>query len=187
VKIVLARHGKPDLQRSPMLAPKEMQQWIEAYEASGILAQPLLPSVTAIAVSAGHVLTSTCRRAIESARALGLVQPAAAEAVFREAGLFHFPWRFPPLPPALWVVIFRLAWFLGFCGSAESLHQAKARARLAARHLVELAEEKGSVLLIGHGIMNQLIAKELLALGWRGPKRPSSGYWKSSTYIREET
>jgi hypothetical protein len=30
----------------------------------------------------------------------------------------------------------------------------------------------------GTGIMTALIAKQLLALGWIGPARPSHGYWQ---------
>jgi broad specificity phosphatase PhoE len=56
------------------------------------------------------------------------------------------------------------------------------RARGAAQRLIELARERGSVLLVGHGVMNRLIAAALLARGAVGPRRLRSGYWTSGVY-----
>ena len=91
-------------------------------------------------------------------------------------------WHFPKLPASVWVAIFRVAWFFGYAANAESIESATARARAGAERLIQLAEENDSVFLVGHGIMTALIAKQLLALGWIGPARPSHGYWQFSTY-----
>ncbi|WMP19050.1 hypothetical protein [Thiothrix lacustris] len=45
-----------------------------------------------------------------------------------------------------------------------------------------LAEEYGSVLLVGHGIMNRLLAKELHKQGWQVELSPSSKHWAFGVY-----
>lgn len=40
------------------------------------------------------------------------------------------------------------------------------------------------VLLMGHGIINRFIAKELLATGWKEQTRPRTGYWGAGVYSR---
>jgi len=48
---------------------------------------------------------------------------------------------------------------------------------------ISLLLASGSVLLMGHKIMNALIASELRRRGWRGPAMPLlSGYWHPSRY-----
>jgi broad specificity phosphatase PhoE len=86
----------------------------------------------------------------------------------------------------MWLAAFRLIWLAGLSTSPESLSQAKTRARRAAQRLLELAQIEGRVLVIGHGIMNQLIANELRRRGWHGPKRPARGHCQGSQYERAE-
>jgi broad specificity phosphatase PhoE len=42
----------------------------------------------------------------------------------------------------------------------------------------------GSVVLVAHGGINRLIAKELRRRGWRGPRMPQSQHWGCTTYCR---
>jgi broad specificity phosphatase PhoE len=77
---------------------------------------------------------------------------------------------------------YRIGWFLGYSPNADSFKKANARAKLGAERLVALAKESRSVSLVGHGIINSLIAKHLVALGWLGPKRPAHGYWQANIY-----
>ncbi|AYL08019.1 phosphoglycerate mutase [Enterobacter kobei] len=39
------------------------------------------------------------------------------------------------------------------------------------------------VLLMGHGIINRYIAKELLASGWKEQTRPRTGYWGAGVML----
>lgn len=65
------------------------------------------------------------------------------------------------------------------------------RAKLAAQRLMELEHESGSILLIGNGIFNRLIAKQLKMQGYQGPKAPTLRHFGWSTYkkraVRAET
>ncbi|MGL5453854.1 MAG: phosphoglycerate mutase [Citrobacter telavivensis] len=40
----------------------------------------------------------------------------------------------------------------------------------------------GPVLLMGHGVMNRLIAKELVSMGWKEYRRQGNGYWNAVIY-----
>jgi broad specificity phosphatase PhoE len=125
------------------------------------------------------------RRAIESARALDGTRDPLTDPVFREAGL---PLVSPlPLPLSFdaWVVIARIAWFLGWSGGGESVTHARGRAREAAQRLINLSATHQSVMLIGHGVFNGLIAVELRRRGWQGPLwNPTASHWDCASYSR---
>jgi hypothetical protein len=67
----------------------------------------------------------------------------------------------------------------------SSVSVAKIRAAKAAGILMKAAKDAdGPVLLMGHGIINRFIAKELLATGWKEQTRPRTGYWGTGVYSR---
>ncbi|MBI3899255.1 MAG: histidine phosphatase family protein [Gammaproteobacteria bacterium] len=177
--IMLMRHGKPNLSLDVWIAPVQMAQWIEHYDRSEVEIGQIPNKSTELMKSATIVVSSTARRALSSARALDKV-PAVVDALFSEAELPFALVRYPWLPPLVWAAIFRMLWFFGYSRGAESIRATRRRAKAAADKLIALSAQ-GSVLLVGHGIMNHLIAKELNAMGWRGG-RPQSKYWSVSVY-----
>ncbi|MGK5039166.1 histidine phosphatase family protein [Janthinobacterium sp. GB1R12] len=174
------RHGEPRLARGRWIAPMQMGQWIELYNQSLIKEGDVPAQCCAAALSASTIVASTAPRACSSARALGDL-PFMQEAMFTEARLPFALWRAPWLPAEAWAVIFRLLWLFGYARGADSLTLTRRRARAAAERLVALAAQ-GPVLLVGHGIMNRLIGKELQALGWRARDRQGSRYWSMGVY-----
>ena len=178
--ITLMRHGKPVAFRTAWLAPRDMGSWIAQYNQCVVEPHAIPARSIAAATSATVVVTSTAPRALSSVEALGRV-PCVTGAVFLEAGLPFAPWSSPRLPAALWAAFFRALWMLGFSRGAESFADARARARAGARLLVSMAAD-GPVLLVGHGMMNHLIRKELLSLGWVAHGRQDSGHWGLGTY-----
>lgn len=182
MRIALVRHGRPALQASRIPA-EQLGRWIDAYNRVGI--DPALPPphrVRELAATSAYVLSSDLPRAVESLRALAPEQPAPGERLFREAGLPRLPSTPLRLDPHLWAALARAGWLLGWSGGAESASAALQRARSASQQLAALAAAHGSVLLVGHGIFNALIAWELLAAGWRGPLWPTGSYWSSAVY-----
>ena len=160
-----------------------MEYWIGRYNNAGIVPQPIPEGALDAARISGIVVISSLRRARESAQTLcGDIAPLC-ESIFCEADLPFASWRHPKLPASVWAIAFRLAWFLGYSAGTESVRDANARARLAAERLTFLAGEYRSVLLVGHGILNALIARHLLKLGWVGPARPARGYWQFNVYL----
>lgn len=135
----------------------------------------------ALAASASFMVASTAPRALRSAQMLGR-RPEVTDAIYCEAQLPFAGWRFPRLPPALWAGFFRLLWLCGYARGADSIDATRMRAREAADRLVSMAAD-GPVLLVGHGIMNRLIARELVERGWSAPEKHNNGHWGASEYV----
>lgn len=182
MEIVLARHGRPKHRQSNWVTPRQLADWIRSYDAGGVIVDEVPAPTRARAVQSGWIISSPLLRSVQSARALAPSRNISSEELFREAGLPHASWDFPRLPPSVWTVLFRAAWFLGYSANSESLCLARSRARSAATRLIELDLEHQSVFVLGHGIMSALIAKDLIRRGWKGPSRPAHGYWQFSVY-----
>ena len=180
MRITLMRHGEPRLAKGRWIAPLQMGQWINLYNQSIIKEGGIPAQCAAAALSASTIVASTAPRACSSARALGDL-PFMQEAIFSEAGLPFALWKAPWLPAEAWAAIFRLLWLFGYARGSDSLQTTRRRARAAAERLVALAA-RGPVLLVGHGIMNRLIGKELQALGWLARNRQGSRYWSMGVY-----
>jgi len=180
MEIILMRHGKPVLPKSGWLAPFQMGRWIDDYNRSDVEPDNIPVASAQAASSASLIVASTASRALSSVHALGL-RAAVSDKVFCEAQLPFSLWRFPYLPPQAWAVLFRVFWLLGYSRGADSFHATKTRAKAGAHQLITLAQD-GPVLLVGHGMMNRLIAKELVAKGWVGQSRHESKCWSTSVY-----
>lgn len=180
MQIVLMRHGKPVLPAAQWLAPCEMGRWIDDYDRSIVELDDIPAASVNAAREAAVIVASTLSRSLSSVHALGRVV-SLVDSVFCEAELPYALWRRPPMPAQIWAAVFRLCWLFGYARGADSVSATKERASRAARRLEALAR-KGPVLLVGHGIMNRLIAKELLASGWRLRAGHNSKYWSTSEY-----
>ena len=174
------RHGAPQLAKGGWIAPMQMGEWIDLYNQSVIKDNDIPAECPAAAHAASTIVASTAPRACSTARALGDL-PFTQEAIFTEAELPFALWKAPWLPPQAWAAIFRILWLCGYARGSDSLTLTRQRARAAAERLVALAA-KGPVLLVGHGIMNRLIGKELQALGWLARNRQGSRYWSMGVY-----
>ena len=69
---------------------------------------------------------------------------------------------------------------VGLKGSFESYKLAKQRSELAADELVDIAKEKGKVVLFGHGYMNLHIRRVLIKRGW-ALNCKSNAFWGLSS------
>ncbi|PSS58699.1 histidine phosphatase family protein [Pseudomonas sp. BBP2017] len=184
-EIILMRHGQPDLIMTGNVSALDMKRWIEHYDLSEIKSHPAPKVSVALAASAKVIVSSTAPRALTSVRALGL-QPVVVDEVFCEAQLPHGRWTLPRLSPFTWAFILRILWFCGFSGKVESACEARMRASTAAQRLQSLADE-GPVLLLGHGIMNRMIANQLEAAGWMRQQRNGNSYWSATAYRIKQT
>jgi len=50
-----------------------------------------------------------------------------------------------------------------------------------------MAESNSVVLFVGHGVYNRIIANELNASGWSGPKNPGTKHWSHGVYKTNNT
>lgn len=183
IRIVLARHGRPLVNTRTPIPGHALTAWLEA-ERDAPLDPTSRPSaeLERIASDAQLMIVSPLRRSRDSAQ---LLRPAAAptvEADIREAPLpsaFRSSLR---LPPAVWAVVARSAWLGGWCAGVESLAAVRRRAAQMAQRLHALATEHSDLLVMGHGLMNVLIAAALRECGWRGPRLPSRAHWQFGRY-----
>lgn len=183
MEIILIRHGKPTLPKSEWLRSSEFRRWLGKYNECGVSAKIKPTEELSIKIQKCRmVITSHFHRARTSAQMLFPRSQLHADPLFNEAGLPSANMGAMPLPFYMWIGLFRSLWFLGYCNGVESTIKARERARVAAGKLREYAEQHGTVALVGHGVFNALIAKELNTTGWRGPRVPCTKYWSFGTY-----
>ncbi len=185
MKIILLRHGKPEMPRCGRVTALEMQEWIRSYNAAGIDREHPAPAGTVkAACDCAAVVCSDLPRSIQSAHVLNVERINYSDALFRETDLPFANWNSLRLSPYAWAALFRALWLFGRTGSGESYVSARFRSVACAEKLARLASTHGSVLLVGHGLINHFIAKELLSKGWRGPSNPGKRHWSFGVYVR---
>jgi len=162
-QITLIRHAKVDIDNAKKIDSLSLQKWVGEYDTAPIVHENMPSTETiALAKNADVVLTSTLRRAIDSAKVLG-VEVDEQNKLFNEASIpkIHIP--YVKLKPKSWLVILRLMLLLGLGKKETSLKASKTQAKKAAVRLEELSQEYDNVLLVGHGGMNWLIGKQRAA------------------------
>jgi broad specificity phosphatase PhoE len=183
MEIILVRHGRPDHDAEPWSTPAGMKNWVERYNAASVVASERPETLRRLAESAGVVVCSSLLRCIESRSHLGCDCDYEPDPVFAEAHLPYAGWSYPSLPSRIWRMSFRTAWFFGFASHTEPVSESRKRAGAAAEKLIALAEQHDTVLLMGHKVMNALIASQLRKRGWQGPAVPLlAGYWQPNRY-----
>jgi len=185
MKISLIRHGKSIWTENERMTSQQFKIWVEKYDNNGVFEENSYPSVTLNTIATANVvITSDLKRSVESAKMLNPNLTAISTPLFRETELpvpLTRLWGLK-LNPSIWAVMLRCLWFIGYSRGCESLSHSKERAEKAAEVLVEYAQEHSSVVLVGHGFFNMLIAKELQKSGWKGKKKTSSKHWDCTTY-----
>lgn len=181
MKIILIRHGKPDVDTHQKLTSDEMVQWIAAYDRSEVSENPPAALIHFLSPPPGVAIASSLPRAITSIKILG-IEPTVIDSDFREAQLplINLPWlKISPLTYAFWL---RILWLAGFTGKVESRSLAQKRAARAAGKLIQLAENNPTVVLMGHGIFNRMLGAMLKKVGFSVTAKTGKGYWHAITY-----
>lgn len=187
MEISLIRHGKSQLTENDKIPSKEFKKWVQKYDFNGVFEESTYPVGTLEKVAAAKVLvTSDLNRSVVSARLLNPKSKIISDPIFRETELPVNPTIFykMKLKPNTWAIILRLLWFSGYSNKCESLSEAKLRAKKAAQQLIDYANEYKSIVLVGHGFFNMLIAKQLKKSGWTGKRKVGSKHWNCTTYSR---
>jgi broad specificity phosphatase PhoE len=183
IKVVLIRHGKPDVAPSKRLTHRKFEDYIETYEKAGLDPDSAPPDwLVALARDARRVYASDRPRARESARALAPHAELELSPLFMEAQL-----KSPKLPlvkmkPPAWAVIARLAWHAGHDGGIEDFRDAKDRAAKAVDMLSAEAQECGIAVLVAHGYFNAIVGRALSKRGWRKFGRHRAKFWNAVVY-----
>lgn len=181
--IVLVRHGKPDGASATPISGRAIGEWVRRYDAAGVsrLFEPPARARGLAAASACFV-ASDLPRARQSAEWLAGTRGIIVDAELREAVLPESLGASLKLPPGVWIVLARLAWFLNCGDASETVAETRARAVRAADRLAALASEHECVVAVGHGMFNGFLARELKARRWRGPRTFPRGYWRVAQF-----
>lgn len=185
MEISLIRHGRSKCTEKDRITCNGFIEWVEKYDCHGVWEENSYPPDTLGKMAkACVVITSDLKRSIESAKILNKNGKMISLPLFRETELpapYKNFWGIK-LKPSLWAFLFRCLWFSGYSTRCESLSSAKQRAKEASNVLIEYAQKHESVVLVGHGFFNLLIAKELLRMGWQGKSKTGSKHWNCTTY-----
>lgn len=181
MRIILIRHGKPDINIKKKIFSNEMALWIEDYDKSEV-SEPPPPYLSANNnINNIFFITSPLPRALTSLEMMG-INPDMTDPLFREAQLPSLNLSFMKLSPMTYVFIFRILWFFGFSKNIESYYSAKSRSKLAAKKLINLSQKESSVYLMGHGIINHLIGHQLAREGFKKTQTLGKNHWKLTVY-----
>src|SRR5579862_3895459 len=182
-RIILIRHGRPDIPVSPRTSHHEFRNYIDAYEQSGLDPRSVPPEeLQDLVREIAAVFTSGRKRADESARVLAPKAELIADPLFVEAPLAA-P-RIPLLKMRVpkWAVVARIFWHAGYHPEIENYRRAKHRASEAADILVERARADGIAALVAHGYFNFLIGRELRRRGFAKSGSHRARFWNAVIY-----
>lgn len=176
-RIILIRHAKVESDNTQKIDTHALKNWIYNYDTAPIASDSLPTKETLSLVhNADVVVTSTLRRAIDSANVLG-VEIHEKNSLFNEVGIpdVHLP--FLKLRPKAWLVILRVLLLLKLGKQDKTFKVSKARSLEATQRLLILTKKYENVVLVGHGGMNWLIRKALMKEGWVLDGKPSNANW----------
>ncbi|MBE5212559.1 histidine phosphatase family protein [Pectobacterium sp. A535-S3-A17] len=181
MRIILIRHGKPDINITKKLSSYDMGSWIENYDKSEVSENPPQYVFTNSLISKSFVIVSSLPRALTSLKMMD-INPDAIDSVYCEAQLPSFNILALKLSPMTYAFLFRMLWFVGFSKNVESYYSAKHRSKLAATKLISFAQKESSISLMGHGIMNRMIGYQLEREGFKKTKKLGKNYWELTVY-----
>jgi broad specificity phosphatase PhoE len=182
--IVIARHGRPALDRHIWINSEEYVSWWAAYDAGGLAVDQRAPNGLKEALRACKVLVcSTLLRARETAQQAAPDREVLVDEQFVEAPLPppHLP-DFIKFRPRFWGVVSRFTWYFGYSRDQETRAEAEVRANAGADFLIKLAQEHGSVGLLAHGWFNRMLRTCLEAKGWKCIYDGHDSHWSHRIY-----
>jgi broad specificity phosphatase PhoE len=183
MRILLIRHGQPDIALSPRTSHRGFADYIDAYEEAGLSPSNLPPEeVRDLVRELDHVFTSGRRRSHESAALLAPQAELVADPLFAEAPLASPPIPLLSMRVPKWAVVSRILWHAGFHPEIENPRAAAKRAVQAAEILIARAKLKGVTALVAHGYFNWMIGRVLMKRGFRRTGSHQARYWNTVLY-----
>ena len=184
-RIILARHGEPNLSRKIRFDSAGYRAWWARYEETGLREGQMPPAaLAAMAEKSGVIIASTRKRSIETAHAVSSGRAFSQDPLFIEAPLPPPKWpSWIKLSPRMWGFFARVWWwFFNHHDGQETRVQAQTRANQAARMVTELADNGQDVLIVAHGFFNAMIGDALKRRGWRCVEDQGYRYWKARIF-----
>jgi len=183
MKIILIRHAEVEIDKNTFTYASELKKWLEIYDHAEIKkALVSKDEILNLFNQSDRIFCSTLKRSLDSVALYGK-SPDKTDEIFNEAGLPFANWSWVKLPLSLWAVVFRVMWLFGYKNNGESLKVAKARAKKGADRLIEACAKNSTITLLGHGLMNRLIGKELVKRGWKAQSKMGSANWGYGVFL----
>jgi broad specificity phosphatase PhoE len=182
--IIIARHGRPDCDRSQAMDWRGYIAWWAQYNRSGLVQEETAPAaLIAAGQDAEVIFSSDIRRAIETAEAVAGGRAVLQDPVFAEAPLPP-PRIWGRRKPRHWGVLARISWWLGAAHGEETRRQAEQRAEAAVATLTARALRGETVILLAHGWFNRMMRPVLKRQGWSEVEDHGDSYWSFRRYER---
>lgn len=175
-EIVFIRHAKVAMDSSMPIHANSLKRWEEAYNSAAIVTALPDPEVVEQVMRADYVVCSGLKRSIDSVILLG-AKINEKNPLFNEATIPELKGRWIKMKPVYWLLLFRTLSFLRVGRWARKLNETKTDAKNAAKRLQVLATQYDRVVLVGHGVMNWLIRKELKRIGWVKKTKEAHDNW----------
>jgi len=185
MRIILIRHGRPNIPTNPRTSHREFRSYIDAYEDAGLDPESIPPEeLQDLLGELDAVFTSERKRSVDSARALAPHAELIADPLFAEAPLASPPIPLLKMKVPKWAVVARILWHAGYHPEIENYRRAKNRAVHAADILVKRARQDGAAALVAHGYFNYILGRELRRRGFRKSGSHRAQFWNSVVYAR---
>jgi broad specificity phosphatase PhoE len=185
MRVILIRHGRPNIATAPRTSHSEFRSYIDAYEEAGLDPTSMPPEeLQDLLGQIDAVFTSERRRSVDSARALAPHAELIADPLFAEAPLASPPIPLLKMKVPKWAVVARILWHAGYHPEIENYRRAKHRAVQAADILVKRARADGAAALVAHGYFNYIIGRELRRRGFRKSGSHRAQFWNSVVYAK---
>ena len=184
MKIVIMRHAKVLIENRKIYA-NELKSVVEEYDKAPIDKHiQNNEEIQKIVAEVEFFVSSGLRRSLDSLALLGK-KADYVDLIFAEVESPYTKRKIMKLPIYTWGFWFKLVWSLGYSGGSRSYKESKLDALEASIKLENFAKEYGTVLLLGHGLKNMLIAKALKEQGWKENQKMSLKNWGYGVYERD--
>jgi len=176
-KIILLRHGEVNIKNYKNISANQFKKWIIEYNNSNIKSEfSSKDKIKNLLNETDILICSNLKRSIQSIEIFDKI-PFETNDIFNEAELPFSNWNLLKLNPKVWLILFRILWLFGYSQNCESYKKTKQRANKATEKLINLSNQNKTIILIGHGIMNKLIQKELILQQWNETKKMKNNNW----------
>lgn len=183
MRIILIRHGQPQIALKPRTGHAGFSDYIDDYEAAGLSPSSLPPEeLRDLLKELTHVFSSDRPRSRQSAELLAPHAALTVDPLFAEAPLASPRLPFLRMQVPKWAVVSRILWHAGFHPEIENPRQARARAATAADILIARARQAGVSALVAHGYFNWMIGRRLLERGFHRTGTHQARYWNTVAY-----
>ena len=142
---------------------RELHEWRAAYEVADIRHRPVALGNHGWA----RCYCSDARRARETAQAI-FPGPVTPLEILREVTVQEYPTGSLRMPLTGWRLLTRLAWALNHRSQREAKQLLLGNVKAVVREHLESPTEP--ILLVSHGGIMWFLRRELIRLGYRGPK-----------------